>query len=66
MKTHYRSMKEKMCNCGDSENMHIDNMEQCFNGDCGCKEFEEKWDTCAVCGDEYPPDLPHAQCYKEK
>ena len=55
-----------MCNCGDSENMHIDNMEQCFNGDCGCKEFEEKWDTCAVCGDEYPPDLPHAQCYKEK
>lgn len=36
------NMEELICECGDSENMHIDNMEQCFNGDCGCKEFEER------------------------
>lgn len=33
---------EKICTCGDSENMHVDNTDQCFNGDCGCKEFEEE------------------------
>lgn len=33
---------EKICTCGDSEDMHIDGCEQCFNGDCGCKEFEEQ------------------------
>lgn len=31
-----------MCECGDSEAMHIDGQEQCFVVDCGCKEFTEK------------------------
>lgn len=30
-----------MCTCGDSADMHVDGCEQCFNGLCGCKEFEE-------------------------
>jgi hypothetical protein len=29
------------CTCGCKSSMHIDGCEQCFNGDCGCKEFEE-------------------------
>lgn len=32
----------KICTCGDSEDMHVNGCEQCFNGDCGCKEFEEE------------------------
>lgn len=35
---------EKFCTCGDSENMHVDGIEQCANGDCGCNEFEDKDD----------------------
>lgn len=31
-----------MCTCGDPSSMHVDGCEQCFNGDCGCKEFEEE------------------------
>ncbi len=34
--------EDKICVCGDPESMHVDGCEQCFNGDCGCKEFEEK------------------------
>lgn len=33
---------EMMCVCGDSENEHVDNCEQCFIAGCGCSEFEEE------------------------
>lgn len=33
---------EKICKCGDTEDQHIDNMEQCVISECGCQEFEEK------------------------
>ncbi len=39
--------KEKICTCGCEESMHVDGCEQCFNGDCGCKEFEDA--TCEFC-----------------
>lgn len=32
----------KICVCGDSEDMHVDGQEQCFHGECGCREFEEE------------------------
>lgn len=35
-----------MCSCGDTENVHVDNMEQCVIPECGCKEFEEVCGTC--------------------
>ncbi len=34
--------EDPMCSCGDPSSMHVDGCEQCFNGDCGCREFEEK------------------------
>jgi hypothetical protein len=33
---------EKICECGDSEKVHIDGCEQCCIPECGCKEFQEK------------------------
>lgn len=35
---------DPMCVCGDPSSMHIDGCEQCFDGGCGCKEFEEAED----------------------
>lgn len=34
-------IKEALCVCGDEENQHIDNCEQCVIAECGCKQFEE-------------------------
>lgn len=34
--------QEKICICGDTENQHVNNCEQCFIPECGCKEFEEQ------------------------
>ena len=31
---------DPMCVCGDPSSMHVDGCEQCFDGGCGCKEFE--------------------------
>lgn len=39
--------EEKFCTCGDSTDMHVDGVEQCFVIGCGCSEFEE---TCEFCG----------------
>lgn len=33
-------MNERYCICGDTEDQHIDNSEQCVISGCGCKEFE--------------------------
>ncbi len=33
--------KDKMCECGDSENQHVDGSEQCFIVGCRCGGFEE-------------------------
>lgn len=38
---------EKMCTCGEIEDMHVNGCEQCFVPDCGCSEFEE---VCEFCG----------------
>lgn len=57
--------QEKICVCGCSEQMHIDCTDQCFHGDCGCKEFEENDFqeteeanvlTCPYCTNPLPPE----------
>lgn len=46
-----------MCTCGCSENMHVDGCEQCFNGACGCREFEEN------CPEEdEPEEMAYSDC----
>ncbi len=37
-----KEAEDPMCTCGDRSSMHIDGCEQCFNGDCGCKVFEDE------------------------
>ena len=37
-----KELEDPICTCGDPSSMHIDGCEQCFNGDCGCREFEER------------------------
>ncbi len=33
--------EERMCVCGDGEDLHVDGVDQCMTEDCGCKEFED-------------------------
>lgn len=33
------------CTCGDEEELHVDNCEQCVVPECGCKEFESEEPT---------------------
>jgi hypothetical protein len=32
----------EMCECGHDEGMHVDSDAQCFDIECGCREFEPK------------------------
>lgn len=34
-------MGDRVCVCGDEEELHYENTEQCVVIGCGCKEFEE-------------------------